>query len=178
MMGRFRRGWQDEGMLQVVRNSVALGLLALVIEPLAHLSAAVPAIATSSEISRGEYLAHAADCVACHTVPGGAAFAGGRGMGTPLGTVYTTNITPDPETGIGQYSLQDFDRALRLGVARDGHYLYPSMPYPSYAKVTDADVAALYAFFMRAVRPGARGNRPLGFAWRSASAWRSRIWKQ
>jgi len=82
-------------MLKVVRNSVALGLLTLVIEPLAHLSAAVPAIAISSqEISRGEYLAHAADCVACHTVPDGAAFTGGRGMGTPLGTVYTTNITP------------------------------------------------------------------------------------
>ena len=164
-------------MLKVVRNSVARGLRALVIEPLAHLSAAVPAMAMSSEeIGRGEYLAHAADCVACHTVPDGAAFAGGRGMGTPLGTVYTTNITPDPATGIGQYSLQDFDRALRLGIARDGHYLYPSMPYPSYAKLTDTDVAALYAFFMGAVAPVRQANRPTGMRWPLSIRWPLAIW--
>jgi mono/diheme cytochrome c family protein len=164
-------------MLKVVRNSVALGLLALVTEPLAHLSAAVPATEMSpQQISRGEYLAHAADCVACHTVPGGAAFAGGRGMGTPLGTVYTTNITPDPATGIGQYSLQDFDSALRLGIARDGHYLYPSMPYPSYAKLTDADVAALYAFFMRAVTPVRQANRSTTIRWPLSLRWPLAIW--
>jgi len=164
-------------MLKVVRNSVALGLLALAIEPLAEPSAAAPEMATSAqEISRGEYLAHAADCVACHTVPGGGAFAGGRGMGTPLGTVYTTNVTPDPETGIGQYSLQDFDRALRRGVARDGHYLYPSMPYPSYAKLADADVAALYAYFMRAVAPVRQANRPTGMRWPLNIRWPLAIW--
>src|SRR3974390_621916 len=64
----------------------------------------------ADELSRGEYLAHAADCVACHSAPGGAAYAGGRGMGSPLGTIYATNITPDPDTGIGRYSLSDFDR--------------------------------------------------------------------
>jgi len=72
-------------------------------------------------------------------------------MGTPLGAIYSTNITPDSETGIGGYSLADFDRAVRQGVAKDGHRLYPAMPYPSYVKLTDADVAALYRFFMKQV---------------------------
>jgi mono/diheme cytochrome c family protein len=100
-----------------------------------------------------EYVARAADCVACHSVPGGKAFAGGLKMGTPLGAIYSTNITPDPETGIGRYSLADFDLAVRQGIARDGHRLYPAMPYPSYVKLTDADVTALYRFFMKRVRP-------------------------
>ena len=105
-----------------------------------------------------EYLARAADCVACHSIPGGKAFAGGLKMGTPLGAIFSTNITPDPETGIGSYSLADFDRALRQGIAKDGHRLYPAMPYPSYVKLTDADVAALYRFFMKQVPPVRRAN--------------------
>ena len=108
----------------------------------------------------GEYLARAGDCVACHSVPGGKAFAGGLKMGTPLGTIYSTNITPDPETGIGNYSLADFDRALRQGIAKDGHRLYPAMPYPSYAKITDDDVRALYDFFMKQVPPVNQANKP------------------
>jgi alcohol dehydrogenase (quinone), cytochrome c subunit len=98
-----------------------------------------------------EYLARAADCVACHSIPGGKAFAGGLKMGTPLGAIYSTNITPDPETGIGSYSLADFDLAVRHGIAKDGHHLYPAMPYPSYVKLADADVVALYRFFMKQV---------------------------
>jgi alcohol dehydrogenase (quinone), cytochrome c subunit len=108
--------------------------------------------------SPGEYLARAGDCVACHSVPGGRAFAGGLKMGSPLGAIYSTNITPDPETGIGTYSLADFDRAVRRGVAKDDHRLYPAMPYPSYAKLTSADVAALYDFFMKQVKPVDQAN--------------------
>jgi mono/diheme cytochrome c family protein len=121
--------------------------------------------------SRGEYLARAGDCVSCHSVPGGKAFAGGLKMGTPLGAIYSTNITPDPQTGIGNYSLEDFDRAVRAGVAKDGHRLYPAMPYPSYAKLTDADVAALYDFFMKQVPAVHQVNLPneippmLSFRW-------------
>jgi mono/diheme cytochrome c family protein len=121
--------------------------------------------------SQGEYLTRAGDCVACHSVPGGKAFAGGLKMGSPLGAIYSTNITPDPETGIGTYSLEDFDRAVRQGVAKDGHRLYPAMPYPSYAKITDEDVAALYNFFMKQVRPVHQANLPneippvLNFRW-------------
>jgi alcohol dehydrogenase (quinone), cytochrome c subunit len=119
----------------------------------------------------GEYLARAGDCVACHSAPGGKAFAGGLKMGSPLGAIYSTNITPDAETGIGGYSLEDFDRAVRKGIAKDGHHLYPAMPYPSYAKLTDADVEALYDFFMKQVPPVHQANLPneippmLSFRW-------------
>jgi alcohol dehydrogenase (quinone), cytochrome c subunit len=115
---------------------------------------------TSPPGNQGEYLARAGDCVSCHSVPGGKAFAGGLKMGTPLGAIYSTNITPDPETGIGGYSLADFDRAVRQGIANDGHRLYPAMPYPSYAKLTDADVAALYDFFMKQVPAVHQANKP------------------
>lgn len=108
---------------------------------------------------KGEYLARAGDCVACHSVPGGRAFAGGLKMATPVGAIYATNITPDAATGIGSYTLQDFDRAMRLGIARDGHRLYPAMPYPSYAKLTDADIAALYDYFMHDVPAVRQANR-------------------
>jgi alcohol dehydrogenase (quinone), cytochrome c subunit len=126
---------------------------------------------TSPPSNQGEYLARAGDCVACHSVPGGKAFAGGLKMGSPLGNIYSTNITPDPETGIGGYSLADFDRAVRQGIAKDGHRLYPAMPYPSYAKLTDADVAALYNFFMKEVPAVHQANTPneipsyLSFRW-------------
>jgi len=107
----------------------------------------------AQEATMGEYLARAANCVACHSAPGGQAFAGGLKMATPIGNIYATNITPDTETGIGDYSLEDFDRAVRLGIARDGHRLYPAMPYPSYAKLSSEDIAALYDFFMNEVPP-------------------------
>jgi hypothetical protein len=81
-------------------------------------------------VERGAYLARVADCVACHAVPGGAPFAGGHEMATPIGAVYGTNITPDKATGIGDYSLADFDRALRHGVARDGAASIRRCPIP------------------------------------------------
>src|SRR6185437_12179739 len=116
----------------------------------AHAQGSTQANAASARPpSRGEYLARAGDCVACHSVRGGKAFAGGLRMGTPMGVIYSTNITPDPQTGIGSYSLRDFDRAVRSGIAKDGHRLYPAMPYPSYAKITDEDLRALYDFFMK-----------------------------
>jgi mono/diheme cytochrome c family protein len=164
-------------MLKLLRNVATLALLLLAGAPPGHTDAA-PAVAAAgaSLIQQGQYLAYAADCVACHSAPGGAAYAGGRGMGTPLGTIYTTNITPDPQTGIGLYTLQDFDRAVRGGVARDGHHLYPSMPYPSYAKVSDADVAALYAYFMKAVKPVRQANRPDAIPWYLNVRWALPMW--
>jgi mono/diheme cytochrome c family protein len=122
-------------------------------------------------LSKGEYLARAGDCIACHSVPGGKPFAGGLKMGTPMGAIYTTNITPDQETGIGGYTFADFDRAMRRGVGKDGHHLYPAMPYPSYAKLSDADLHALYDFFMKEVPPVRQANKPseipsyLSFRW-------------
>jgi len=91
--------------------------------------------ASESLIKRGEYLARAGDCVACHSTAGGKPFAGGLAMATPIGTIYSTNITPDKATGIGDYSYDDFQKAVRHGVAKNGDTLYPAMPYPSYAVV-------------------------------------------
>jgi alcohol dehydrogenase (quinone), cytochrome c subunit len=127
--------------------------------------------AVTAPETAGEYVARAGDCVACHSVPGGKAFAGGLKMGSPLGAIYSTNITPDPETGIGNYTQQDFDRAVRQGIAKDGYRLYPAMPYPSYAKLTDEDVKALYDFFMKEVPAVHQANTPneipslLSFRW-------------
>jgi len=110
-------------------------------------------------ISRGAYLAKLGDCAGCHTVPKqGAPFAGGLPMGSPFGTIYSTNITPDPQTGIGRYSYADFERALRDGVAPGGKRLYPAMPYASFTKINDSDMHALYAYFMHGVQPVA--HRP------------------
>ncbi|MGH8256683.1 MAG: c-type cytochrome, partial [Steroidobacteraceae bacterium] len=164
-------------MIKYLRNVAAIALLLTGGALLGRADAApAPAAPDSTLIQQGQYLAYAADCVACHSAPGGAAYAGGRGMGLPLGTIYTTNITPDPETGIGRYSLQDFDRAVRGGIARDGHHLYPSMPYPSYAKISDADVAALYAYFMKAVKPVHQVNRAAQIPWYYNIRWAMPIW--
>jgi mono/diheme cytochrome c family protein len=97
-------------------------------------------------IARGEYLARAADCIACHTVEGGQAFAGGRSLVLPFGTLYTTNITPDKKTGIGDYTDADWLRVIRKGVSRDGTRLYPAMPYASYTYMTDEDALAIKAY--------------------------------
>jgi len=97
-------------------------------------------------------------------------------MTTPLGAIYTTNITPDPETGIGGYSFEDFARALRRGVAKDGHHLYPAMPYPSYAKLTDEDVHALYDFFMKQVPPVHQANSPSEIPWPLNMRWPLAVW--
>lgn len=120
-----------------------------------------PAIATAQfAVEDASYTARLADCVACHSVPGKAPFSGGLAMGSPLGIIYSTNITPDKDTGIGNYTLADFDRAVRHGVAKDGHRLYPAMPYPSYAKLTDDDVKKLYDYFMFQVQPATQQDLP------------------
>lgn len=107
----------------------------------------------SNLIARGSYLATASDCIACHSAPKGKPFAGGLAISTPLGTIYSTNITPSKDAGIGQYTEEEFSRALRAGIRRDGANLYPAMPYTSYAKFTDVDIHALYAYFMHDVAP-------------------------
>ena len=109
--------------------------------------AADPPGQTAAVIKRGEYLATGADCGACHTAPRGQPFAGGLPISTPLGTIYSTNITPSADFGIGRYTEEEFSRALRHGVRRDGANLYPAMPYTSYAKFTEEDAHALYLYF-------------------------------
>ena len=115
----------------------------------------VPAsLAKASLIERGRYLAQAADCMACHTSQGGKDFAGGLAIRLPFGALYSTNITPDKETGIGNYSDQDFLNAVHRGIRRDGARLYPAMPFTSYTYMTDADALAIkaYLFSLPAVR--------------------------
>jgi mono/diheme cytochrome c family protein len=112
------------------------------------------ALANADLVKRGEYLEKAADCLVCHTSPGGEPFAGGLAFPLPFGTLYSTNITADPETGIGNYSDQDFLNAVQHGIRKDGARLYPAMPYTSYTFMTDADVLAIkaYLFSLPAVR--------------------------
>ncbi len=114
---------------------------------------------TTQVIDKGEYLARAGDCVACHTQPGGKEFAGGRPMPTPFGALYVPNITPDEETGIGAWTPDEFYRMMHTGVARDGTLLYPAMPFASYTRVTRADSDAIYAYLM-SVPPVSQKNRP------------------
>ena len=107
----------------------------------------VPAsLAKASLVERGEYLARAADCMVCHTVAGGKEYAGGLAFKLPFGTLYSTNITPDKETGIGNYSDREFLDAMHRGVRRDGARLYPAMPFTSYTYITDADALAIKAY--------------------------------
>ncbi|MDI6028418.1 cytochrome c [Corticibacterium sp. UT-5YL-CI-8] len=130
-----------------------------------------------SLIQQGEYLAHAGDCVACHTAPGGKPFAGGLGMQTPMGTIYSTNITPDRTTGIGLYTYGDFERAVRKGIRPDGTHLYPAMPYVSYAVVRDDDVKALYAYFMSSVEKARQVNQPTTMPWPLSMRWPLAWWQ-
>ncbi|MES2975446.1 MAG: cytochrome c [Pseudomonadota bacterium] len=115
-------------------------------------------------IERGAYLARAGNCMACHTVRGGTPFAGGRGIDTPFGTVYTSNLTPDPVHGIGSWSAADFWRAMHNGRSKDGRLLYPAFPYPNYTQVTREDSDALHAY-LRSLPPAAQPNRAHALRW-------------
>ena len=127
-------------------------------------------------IKQGEYLARAGDCVACHTAKDGKPFAGGLPMETPIGLIYSTNITPD-KSGIGAYSFDDFDKAVRHGIAKNGDTLYPAMPYPSYARVTETDMQALYAYFMKGVKPVAQENKAVDIPWPMSMRWPLAMWR-
>lgn len=107
---------------------------------------------TASLAERGRYLATAGNCISCHTRAGGQPFAGGLAFATPFGTIYSTNITPDPDTGIGKWSEPDVARALRSGLRPNGEHLYPAFPYTAFTKLSDADAAALYAY-LKTIKP-------------------------
>ena len=117
-----------------------------------------------SAIDRGRYLAAAGDCAACHTAEGGKPYAGGRAIPTPFGTIYSTNITPDKTTGIGDWSEEQFYRAMHEGIRADGKHLYPAFPYPWYTKLTRADVDALKAF-LDAVPPVRQEDKQTALPW-------------
>ncbi|NUU64927.1 cytochrome c [Enterobacteriaceae bacterium BIT-l23] len=116
------------------------------------------------EIARGQQLYQAGDCAVCHTRPGGKRDAGGLALNSPMGAIYSTNITPDPQYGIGGWSFEAFRRAMREGIDREGNHLYPAFPYTAYTHVSDGDLKALYAWLM--TRPAVHEAAPetdLGF---------------
>ncbi len=114
--------------------------------PIAETSA--PGTFAPGLVQQGARLASLGNCISCHTSADGAPFAGGRGVPTPFGTIYATNITPEAQTGIGRWSEEAFRRALRDGVSRDGHLLYPAFPYDHFTHLQDGDIQALYAYLM------------------------------
>jgi mono/diheme cytochrome c family protein len=128
-------------------------------------------------VTTGAQLAAIGNCMVCHTAEGGHPYAGGRPLKTPFGVIHATNITPDPETGIGRWSEAAFFRAMREGVDRDGRHLYPAFPYDHYTKLTDEDIRAIYAFLMtrEPVRAATPPNQlPFPFNIRSLIA----VWKR
>jgi mono/diheme cytochrome c family protein len=133
------------------------------------------ALVQASLIKKGEYLAKAADCLVCHTANGGEAYAGGYAFVLPFGTLYSTNITPDKATGIGNYSDAQFLAAVHRGVRRDGANLYPAMPYTSYTYMTDADALAIKAYLF-SLAPVSSPNRSNALAFPFNQRWAIRVW--
>ncbi|HEV7913965.1 MAG TPA: c-type cytochrome, partial [Albitalea sp.] len=133
---------------------VAAGIAALNLRDEPDVSAAAVASAAPApqQIERGAYLARAGNCAACHTARGGAPYAGGAGIETPFGLVFATNLTPDPDTGLGRWNAAHFWRAMHNGRSRDGRLLYPVFPYPNYTRITREDSDAIYAW-LRTLAP-------------------------
>jgi mono/diheme cytochrome c family protein len=151
-------------LLTVIAGLVVLGVLgfvALAWRPaIAPISPPPPGSFAPDLVAKGEALSGGGFCAVCHTAKGGQTYAGGYPMQTPFGVIYSTNITPDPETGIGTWSEAAFTRAMHEGVARDGSHLFPAFPYDHFTKLSDDDVKALYAYLMTRppVRSPAKGN--------------------
>ncbi|MDU9393899.1 c-type cytochrome [Pseudomonas sp. zfem002] len=178
--------------VQALCRAVAAVALATLLSPaLASDNASLPQIiddlpadyaadldnATRAQVERGRYVARLGDCVACHTgADRGKPMAGGLALETPFGVLYSTNITPDRETGIGRYSFEQFDRAMRKGVTADGQNLYPAMPYPSYARISAEDMQALYAYLMHGVNPVRQENRALAMGFPFNQRWGLTLW--
>lgn len=157
---RVSKGWVKSTVLTAAASAVA-GTVVMAwpwkgaIAPIARPSAT---LYSADTIERGRLVAAAGDCAACHTAEGGIENAGGHRFDTPFGTLYSTNLTPDEATGIGQWSYDAFRRAMREGVSREGHHLYPAFPYTAFAKVSDADMQALYAYLM--AQPAVSASAP------------------
>ncbi len=142
-----RRWWSMSGAL--LAAIAGLGAAAFGWKPaISEVTHVDPTIFSASVIERGRILAAAGDCAVCHTAPNGQRNVGGRALESPFGTIYSTNLTPDPETGIGKWSFSAFQRAMREGISRDGSHLYPAFPYTSFTKTSDDDLMALYAYLM------------------------------
>lgn len=144
-------------VLLALAGSVLIAFNLLGEEPIPETPVALAS--TPAQVDRGRYLALAGNCAGCHTVRGGAAYAGGLAIDTPFGTIYTSNLTPDDANGIGSWSSAHFWRAMHHGRSKDGRLLYPAFPYPNFTKVTREDSDAIYAY-LRSVPPAATPNVP------------------
>jgi len=139
---RVRIAWS-----RVIAAAILVALVVIAVRPTSVVNDRAPTgTSTLDARERGKYLAAAGNCVSCHSRPGDPPFAGGVSFTTPFGTIYSTNITPDDETGIGKWTAADLRRAMHEGIARGGVYLFPAFPYPSFTKVSDEDVDAIYAY--------------------------------
>lgn len=150
--------------------------------PAAEVAPAAPLSPEDALIAKGKYLAAAGDCISCHTRPEGEEFSGGLPLKTPFGTIYTANITPDKETGIGNWTEEQLARAMREGIADDGSHLYPGFPYTNYTKVTDEDVHAIYAY-LKTLKPVSytppKNEMPFPFSQRGLMAiWNKLFFKE
>ncbi|MBF0858683.1 cytochrome c [Gluconobacter sp. LMG 31484] len=162
LVSEMKQGW---------KLAAAIGLMAV------SFGAAHAQDADEALIKRGEYVARLSDCIACHTALHGQPYAGGLEIKSPIGTIYSTNITPDPEHGIGNYTLEDFTKALRKGIRKDGATVYPAMPYPEFARLSDDDIRAMYAFFMHGVKPVAQQNKAPDISWPLSMRWPLGMWR-
>jgi mono/diheme cytochrome c family protein len=137
---------------------------------------AAPVAITPELVARGAYLARAGNCMTCHTARGGAAYAGGRGIDTPFGTVFASNLTPDEKTGIGTWTAAHFWRALHNGRSKDGRLLYPAFPYPNYTQVTRADSDAIYSY-LKSLPPVAQDNTAHALRWPYGTQGALAVWR-
>ncbi|WP_050526582.1 cytochrome c [Pseudorhodobacter aquimaris] len=166
--------------LRIITGLVLLGiagLLAFIFVPLQRSQPAQQLAADWQPAEgQGEYVMHASDCVACHTAEGGAPLAGGRPISSPMGTIWSTNITPDTQTGIGDWSLDDFRGAMIDGIAADGTHLYPAMPYENYRILSEEDIAALYHHLINNVEPVKNTVQETGLPFPFNLRWGIRAW--
>lgn len=139
---------------------------------------AAPTSPDTALIDEGRYIAAASDCSACHSVQGRDEYTGGMAFALPFGTIHSTNITPDPEHGIGAYTEEEFSRAIRRGIRKDGSTLYPAMPYPSYARMTDQDIHALYVYFHNGIKPSAEQPPKNTIPWPLSMRWPLIFWRE
>ncbi|MFT3988699.1 c-type cytochrome [Aestuariivirga sp.] len=125
---------------------------------------------------QGEYAMRMADCAACHTAPGGAFLAGGRAIDSPMGTIWASNITPDKDTGIGAWSLDEFRGALVDGIGKGGRHLYPAMPYENYRKLSEQDIRSIYDYLMHDVKPVSNRTQRTALSFPFNQRWGIRVW--
>lgn len=130
-----------------------------------------------ADLGIGRYLSIIGNCLSCHTADESKPFAGGKAIFTNMGVIYSTNITPDKETGIGNYSLDDFRAALYDGLRKDGKHLYPAMPYENYRKLNEEDIRALYAYFLNEVKAINQENLAIQMNFPFNQRWGLRLWK-